>query len=126
MVSKKQHSTHIEEYIAAAPASIREKLLLLHHCIREEAPGAAETLKWRMPAYSFKKILVTWAVHKKHIGFYPMPSVLKAFTKDLAKFETGEGSIRFPLEKPLPLALIRKIVRFRVKESKEGVIKWRE
>ena len=78
-----------------------------------------------MPAYSYQKILVTFAVFNNHIGFYPMPSAMKAFTKNLAKFKTGEGSIQFPSDKPLPLALIRKIVKFRVKESADGVIKWR-
>ena len=63
---------------------------------------------------------------KKHIGFYPMPLAVKAFAKDLKDFKTAEGSIQFPLEKPLPLTLIKKIVKFRVKESKERTLKWRQ
>lgn len=125
MAVKKIKPASIEEYIDAAPAEVQKKLLQLHACIREAAPGATENLKWRMPAYSYQKILVTFAVFKNHIGFYPMPSAVKAFAKDLKGYHTASGSIQFPLDKPLPLALIRRIVRFRVKESKEGVIKWR-
>lgn len=115
----------IEEYIGSAPVEVQERLWQLHEAIQTAAPGATETLKWSMPAYSYQKILVSFAACKKHIGFYPMESAVKAFTKDLAKYETKAGSIQFPLDKPLPLALIKKIVRFRVKESKEGTIKWR-
>ena len=116
----------IEEYIDAAPVDVQEKLWQLHETIKAAAPGATEALKWSMPAYSYQKILVTFAVFKKHIGFYPMPSAVKAFAKDLKDFKTAEGSIQFPLERPLPLTLIKKIVKFRVKECKDGTIKWRE
>ena len=124
MVSKLNPST-IEEYINAAPVAVQEKLLQLHESIRAAAPGASESLKWRMPAYSYQKILVTFAVFKHHIGFYPMPSAIEAFAKSLTKYKTAQGSIQFPLDQPLPLSLIKKIVLFRVKESAEGDIKWR-
>lgn len=116
----------IEEYIDAAPIELRERLWKLHEAIRSAAPGASEALKWSMPAYSYQKILVAFALLKKHTGFYPMPSAIKAFKKDLAKYKTAEGSIQFPHDKPLPLSLVKKIVRFRVKESKAGTIKWRQ
>jgi uncharacterized protein YdhG (YjbR/CyaY superfamily) len=116
----------IEEYIDAAPNELRERSWKLHEAIRSAAPGATESLKWSMPAYSYQKILVTFAILKKHIGFYPMPTAVKAFKKDLAKYKTAEGSIQFPHDQPLPLPLIKKIIRFRVKESKEGTIKWRQ
>lgn len=125
MLSQKIKPTSIEDYIAAAPVDTQKKLLQLHSCILKAAPGAVESLKWRMPAYSYQKILVTFAVFKHHIGFYPMPSAIKAFSKDLANYKTAEGSVQFPLDKPLPLQLISKIVKFRVKESKEGTIQWR-
>lgn len=115
----------IEEYIYSAPAEVQERIWKLHECIRSAAPGAKEELKWRMPAYSYLKILVTFAVFKKHIGFYPMPSAIEAFAKELAKYKTAKGSVQFPHDQPLPIPLIRKIVRFRVKESKEGTIKWK-
>jgi len=115
----------IEEYIYAAPVETQEKLLQIHECIRKAAPGAKEELKWGRTAYSYDKILVMYAVFKKHIGFYPMPSVLKAFAKELSVYKTGEGSVQFPLDEKLPLSLIRKIVLFRVKENNDGTIKWR-
>ena len=117
--------TSIEEYIDAAPEPIRERLWQLHETIRAAAPGATEALKWSMPAYSYQKILVTFAVFKNHTGFYPMPSAIKTFAKDLSKYKTAEGSVQFPHDQKLPLTLIRRIVTFRVKESKEGTIKWR-
>lgn len=125
MSSLKIKPTTICEYIDAAPVHVQERLWRLHECIRKAAPGCEEELKWRMPAYSYQKILVTFAAFKQHIGFYPMPSAIKAFAKELSKYKTAEGSVQFPLDKPLPIALITKIVKFRVKESKEGVIKWR-
>ena len=115
----------IEEYIEAAPKEVQEKLLQLHKTILKAAPGAIEALKWSMPAYSYQKILVTFAIFKHHIGFYPMPSAIKAFAKDLSKYKTATGSVQFPLDQKLPVSLINKIVKFRVKESREGIIKWR-
>ena len=97
----------------------------MHACIRKAAPGATEGLKWGMPAFSHRRILVTFAAHKSHIGFYPTPSAVSAFAKELSKFVTAKGSIQFPLEKPLPLSLIRKITAFRVRESIEHDGKWR-
>jgi uncharacterized protein YdhG (YjbR/CyaY superfamily) len=94
-------------------------------CIRKSAPGAKESLKWGMPAYSYGRILVTFAAFKNHIGFYPTPSAVKAFAKELSKYVTASASIQFPLEKPLPLALVRKITAYRVRESIEEDAKWR-
>jgi uncharacterized protein YdhG (YjbR/CyaY superfamily) len=116
----------IEEYINAASPEAVVKLVQLHECIREAAPGAVENLKWSMPAYSYQKILVTWAVFKNHVGLYPMPDAMKHFEKSLVKYTTGKGSIQFPLDQPLPLALIRRIIKYRVKQSKDGTLTWRE
>ena len=122
---QKVKPTTIGEYIDLAPEAAIPKLMELHECVRAAAPGAEESLKWGMPAFSYQKILVTFAVFKNHIGFYPMPSAIEAFAESLSKYKTAKGSIQFPLDQPLPLPLIRKIVKFRVKESREGVIKWR-
>ena len=122
---KKKKPESIDDYIQAAPGEAQWKLRQLHSLIRAAAPGALEGLKWRMPAYSYKRILVTFALFKHHIGFYPTPSAVKAFAKDLSKFKTASGSIQFPLDKPLPLSLIRKITLFRVRESREEDKKWR-
>jgi uncharacterized protein YdhG (YjbR/CyaY superfamily) len=115
----------IDEYIDAAPTEARKKLREMRACIRASAPDAKEGLKWGMPAFSYRRILVTFAAFKHHIGFYPTPSAVSTFAKDLKKFATAKGSIQFPLDKPLPLPLIRKITAFRVRESLEQDKKWR-
>jgi uncharacterized protein YdhG (YjbR/CyaY superfamily) len=125
MTSKKARPTSITEYINAAPKEARKKLREMRACIRASAPGATESLKWGMPAFSYRRILVTFAAFKNHIGFYPTPSAVRAFANDLSKFVTAKGSIRFSLEKPLPLPLIRKITAFRVRESIEEDKKWK-
>ncbi len=115
----------IDEYIDVAPKEAQKKLLEMRACIRKAAPGATEGLKWGMPAFSYKRILVVFAAHAGHIGFYPTPSAVKAFAKDLSKFATAKGSIQFPMDKPLPLELIRRITKFRVQESVQEDGKWR-
>jgi len=115
----------IADYIDAAPTEAKKKLREMRACIRGSAPHAKESLKWGMPAFSYRRILVTFAAFKHHIGFYPTPSAVNAYAKDLKKFATAKGSIRFPLDKPLPLSLIRKITAFRVRESLEQDKKWR-
>ena len=125
MASKKSPPETITEYINAAPKEAQKKLREMRACIRASAPGAKESLKWGMPAFSYRRILVTFAAFKHHIGFYPTPSAVTAFADELSKFATAKGSIQFPLEKPLPLPLIRKITAFRVRESVEQDGKWR-
>jgi uncharacterized protein YdhG (YjbR/CyaY superfamily) len=125
MAIQKIKPDSIETYIAAAAPAAQEYLQQLLNCIRAAAPGATESLKWNMPAFSYTRILVTFAVFKHHIGFYPTPSVIQAFAKQLAKYKTAAGSVQLPLNEPLPLALLRKMVLFRVKESREEDAKWR-
>src|SRR5271170_6257877 len=124
MTPKKVRSKNITEYINAAPKDARKKLREMRAAIRASAPGAAESLKWGMPAFSYRRILVMFAAFKHHIGFYPTASAMSAFAKELSKFTMGRGSIQFPLEKPLPLALIRKITALRVRESLQKDRKW--
>src|SRR6516164_833412 len=107
--------TTIEEYIAAEPRpGARQKMQQLAACIREAAPGATEGLKWSMPAFSYSRILVTFKIYERHIGFYPTPSTIEAFAKSLVPYKTASSSVQFPLDKPLPLALIAKMVKHRV------------
>ncbi len=124
MTSRKPRPKSIAEYINAAPKKAQKKLRELRACIRAAAPGAKESLKWGIPAFSYRRILVTFAAFKHHIGFYPTPSAVSAFANDLSKFATA-ASMQFPLEQPLPLPLIRKITAFRVRESIEEDRKWR-
>ncbi|SRR5260370_38294265 len=125
MTPKKARPKTITEYINAAPKEARRKLREIRARIRASAPGAKESLKWGMPAFSYGRILVTFAAFEHHIGFYPTPSAVKAFAKKLSKFATASASIQFSLEKPLPLPLIRKITASRVRESLEQDKKWR-
>jgi uncharacterized protein YdhG (YjbR/CyaY superfamily) len=110
---------NVADYINAAPKEARKKLREMRACLRNAARGAEESLKWGMPSYSLKRILFSFAGYKRHLGFYPTPGAVKAFEKDLARFKTAKGSIQFPLDKPLPLPLIRKIALFRIREHNE-------
>src|SRR6266702_1605061 len=125
MTPKKAPPKSITGYINAAPKEAQKKLREMRACIHKSASGAKESLMWGMPAFSYRRILVTFAARKNHTGFYPTPSAVRAFANDLSKFATAKGSMQFPLEKPLPLPLIRKITAFRVRESIEEDRKWR-
>jgi len=125
MKSKKVQSKTVDEFIQAAPKEAQSKLRQMRAAIRACAPGAVEGLKYGLPAFSYKRILVVYAAHSQHIGFYPTPSAISAFKKELSKYKTAKGSIQFPLDKPLPLPLIREITAFRVRESLEKDGKWK-
>ena len=114
----------IEEYIAITPRIAQAKLKEMRTIIRSVAQGATEGIKWGMPAFSFHRILVMFAAFKHHIGFYPTPRTMKEFAKDSSGYKKGKGSIQFPLDQPLPKALIKNMVRHRVKESLEKDKKW--
>ena len=115
----------ISDYINAAPEESREKLREMRKYIHESAPDAEEGLKWGMPAFFQKRILVTFAGFKHHIGFYVPYSTLKAFKKELAPYKTASTSVQFPLGQPLPHGLIRKMTKFRLEESTEADAKWK-
>jgi uncharacterized protein YdhG (YjbR/CyaY superfamily) len=125
MKTQKVRPKSITAYINAAPKNAQKKLREMRACIRKSAPGAVEGIKWNMPAFSYHRILVMFGAFKHHIGFYPTAAALKALSKDLSGYVTAAGSVQFPLEKPLPLPLIRKIMAFRVKASIEEDGKWR-
>lgn len=122
----KSKPTTITEYISSAPKDTKKKLREMRTTIKAGAPGAVESLKWSMPAFSYSRILVTFAVFKNHIGFYPTPSAITKFKKDLTKYKTAKGSIQFPLDKPLPLPLIKRITAFRAKELRTEDKKWKK
>ena len=108
----------INEYIAIHSADIQERLNQLHALITELAPHAVESISYGMPAFKLNgKPLVYFAAYPNHIGFYPIPSGMTAFEKELSVYKQGKGSVQFPLDQPLPLDLIRKIVAFRVEEN---------
>lgn len=111
--------TQIKKYIEKFPKAVQEKLKKIHKIISEEAPKAKEAMGYGVPTFKLNGNLVNFAAFKKHIGFYPMPSAIKKFEKELKEYETATGTIKFPFEKPVPYELIRKIVKFRVKEQKK-------
>ncbi len=107
----------IDEYILQFPNDIQEKLQLMRNIISKNAPGATEAMAYGIPTFRLDGNLVHFAGYKTHIGFYPTPSGIAAFQKELAPYKTAKGSVKFPLTEPLPEALIADIVRFRVKEN---------
>lgn len=114
--AKKQFET-IDEYIATFPEPVQKTLQKLRQTIKDSAPEAKETVSYQMPAFKLNGILVYFAVFKNHIGFYPTASGISNFEKELTQYETSKGTIKFPIDKPIPLDLIRRIVTFRVKEN---------
>ncbi len=125
MFTIKDRPKTVAEYIAASEPEARKKLREMRSLIRAAAPGAKEELKWGMPAYSYKRILVIFGGFKKHIGFFPTTSAVRAFAKELAKFKPAKGSIKVPLDKPLPRSLISRVTKFRARESLKKDGKWR-
>ena len=98
----------IDEYIEAYPENIQEKLREVRQIIREAAPEASEKISYRMPAYVFNGMLVYFAAHSNHLGFYPFTSVLKAFSSELTPYHTTKGGIQFPYKNPLPAESYKK------------------
>jgi uncharacterized protein YdhG (YjbR/CyaY superfamily) len=110
---------NIDEYIAGFTPEIQEILEKIRTTVRTAAPDAEETISYQMPTFRLKGNLVHFAAFKNHIGFYPTPTGTEEFKKELSVYEGGKGSIRFPLDKPIPYDLISQIVKFRVKENME-------
>lgn len=110
----------IDEYHSLFPANIQKTLQQLRQAIKEMAPQARETISYSMPAFRQNKVLVYYAVHKNHIGFYPTPNPIVAFKKELTGYNTSKATIQFSFDKPLPLTLIKKIVKFRLREDERN------
>lgn len=113
------HSRNIDEYIAGFPENVRQLLEEMRSAIQKAAPQAEEAIKYGIPTFVFNGNLVHFAAYKNHIGFYPAPAGVAEFKKAISPYEAGKGTLRFPLDKKLPLALIGKIVKFRVKKNSE-------
>ena len=109
----------IDEYIAGFPPDVQEILQKVRATIKRAAPQADEAISYQMPTFKLEGNLVHFAAFKNHLGLYPTPSGTERFREELSPFETGKGSIRFPLDRPIPYRLITKIVKFRVKENLE-------
>ncbi len=114
---KKQFNT-IDDYIDTFPDEVQALLEKMRQTIRKAAPGAVEAISYQMPTFKLNgKNLVHFAAWKNHIGFYPTPSGTEAFQEELSPYKGAKGSVQFPTDQPVPYALVRRIVLFRVKEQ---------
>jgi uncharacterized protein YdhG (YjbR/CyaY superfamily) len=109
--------TTIDEYIAGFPPDVQAILQKIRATIRQAAPQAEEAIKYQIPTFVLNGNLVHFAAFKQHIGFYPTPTGMEQFHKELAAYNSSKGAVQFPLDKPIPYGLISKIVKFRVKEN---------
>ena len=116
----KTRSKEIDKFIAGFPREVQEILEKVRKTIRDAAPEAEETINYGIPTFTHQgKNLVHFSAFKKHVGFYPTPSGIEKFKKDLSDYELAKGSVKFPLDQPIPYDLIARIVEFRVKENME-------
>jgi uncharacterized protein YdhG (YjbR/CyaY superfamily) len=113
----------VDEYILQFPDKVQEILQELRRLIKDTAPEAEEKISYQMPTYYLQGNLVHFAAHKNHIGFYPTPTGIEAFKDELSNYKGAKGSVQFPINKPMPFDLIRKIVEFRVSENKNKAVK---
>ena len=109
----------IDEYISQFSLEVQEILQTLRRVIQESAPDAKEKISYQMPTFDLHGNLVHFAAFTKHIGFYPTPSGIAAFQQELSSYKSAKGSVQFPIDKPLPYDLIRRIVEFRVAQNIE-------
>ncbi len=109
----------IDEYIASFPPDVQAILEKIRATIKKAAPEAQEKISYKMPTFTLNGNLVYFAAFEKHIGFYPIPTGIEKFKKELSVYKQGKGSVQFPLDKPIPYDLISRIVKFRVKENLE-------
>ena len=107
----------IDEYIPGFPRDVQRILQQVRTTIQKAAPRAEEAIKYRCPTFVLNGNLVHFAAFKNHIGFYPTPSGIAAFARELSRYESAKGSVQFPIDEPMPLGLITRIVKFRVKEA---------
>jgi uncharacterized protein YdhG (YjbR/CyaY superfamily) len=107
----------IDDYIAGFPPDVRRTLKQIRTTIRKAAPAAEETISYQMPTYKLRGNLVHFAAYEHHIGFYPAPRAIDVFKQELAKYEGSKGTVRFALDEPVPLGLITRMVKFRVKQN---------
>src|SRR5208282_2145757 len=116
MQMKKRFET-IDEYINTFPEDVHSILEKMRETIRKAAPEAVEAISYGIPTFKLNGNLVHFAAFRKHIGFYPTSSGIRAFKKEISTYKWSKGSVQFPIDKPIPYDLVKKIVRFRVKEN---------
>jgi uncharacterized protein YdhG (YjbR/CyaY superfamily) len=116
-VDEKAGYTSIDEYVMSFLQDTQEKLTALRMLIRSIAPEASEKISYQMPTFYLNGNLVHFAAYARHIGFYPTPSGIAAFEPELAEYKHSKGAVQFPLDEPLPMELIARIVSYRVEEN---------
>ena len=121
MKSDTSPANTIDEYIAGFPKDVQAILQKIRGIIRKVAPDAVEAIKYQIPTFVLNGNLVHFAAFQKHIGLYPTPSGIEEFRDELSVYKSAKGSVQFPLDAPVPFSLITKIVKFRVKETREKV-----
>jgi uncharacterized protein YdhG (YjbR/CyaY superfamily) len=114
---KKTIASDIDSYITDFPPKVQKMMRQLRSCIKKAAPESEESISYMMPAYKLNGPLVYFGGYEKHIGFYPTGSGIAPFQKEIAVYKHSKGAVQFPLDQPLPLDLIQKIVKYRVKEN---------
>ena len=119
MKTEKTSPKTIDEYISGYPKDVQAILQKIRMTIRKAAPDAEEAIKYQIPTFTLKGNLVHFGAFNNHIGFYPAPRALEEFKKELSAYEGSKGTVRFPFDKPIPYALITRIVKFRVKKNLE-------
>lgn len=111
---------NVAAYIASFPENVQERLELMRSTLKKVVPDAEEAIKYAMPTIMLNgRNLVHFAAFTNHIGFYALPVTHEAFAKELSKYKTGKGSVQFPLDEPLPVGLITKMTKFRMKTALE-------
>jgi uncharacterized protein YdhG (YjbR/CyaY superfamily) len=123
MKTKQATPKTIDEYIAGFPRDVQKILQKIRMTIQKAAPDAEEAIKYQIPTFTLKGNLVHFAAYQTHIGFYPSPTGIEKFKNEVAVYGSGKGTLKFPLDKPIPFELISKIVKFRVKEREEAKAK---
>lgn len=119
MKEKAPLAKNVDEYISSFEPAIQQRLQQLRKAIKKAAPDAEELISYQMPAYKYHGVLVYFAGYKNHIGFYATPTGHAAFKKELSMYKEGKGSVQFSHDQLLPLNLIGRIVKFRIKENLE-------
>src|SRR3972149_12114408 len=120
----KPKATTVDEYISAAPEVAQAKLREIRAILKKVAPEATESLKWGAPVFEEKRILFSYAAFKSHLNFFPTQPAMEPFKEELADYDTGKDSIKFPYGKPLPKELIERIAAYRAKEVRERDARW--
>jgi len=117
MAMKRKTAKDIDEYLSGYPEHVQRFLTQMRLTVKKAAPQATEKISYGIPTFALEGNLVHFAAFKNHIGFYPTPSAIAAFNKELSSYKCSKGAVQFPLDAPLPLTLVSRMVKFRVKEK---------